>query len=202
MNSSLPELIDRRYAVGSRALTPGELRELLQASTWGSILGVIRLSRSYSEGLSLAVHLLNLNELYRAQFSAGDYMMQYVALYDLLLDMLDQCDMWEEFIAAYNHAWRDERLRRRCHKKHLKGEFGAEIAKGVVSETRCYVDVHTFWMYVSRMEVVQRKWARKVRGSAIGAMMHHTRADLTPDEVQRRQQWIARIFAEHAVKAE
>jgi hypothetical protein len=179
-----------------RPITYDQFKELLSYPTWNYFLQVIRMTRAYDKGLTAGIHLLNLNEEYKDRLTQEEYDNHIRLLYGLYLDMLDNLDRWDDFLVAFDQVWKDQRFVFRCHKKSLNEEFGDLLAKGVVSETEHYVYVHEFWLHILRKEVIERKIQRREQGRKLGNMYHHTREDLTPEEVAYRQRWLKDLIAD------
>jgi hypothetical protein len=179
-----------------RPITYDQFKELLSYPTWNYFLQVIRMTRAYDKGLTAGIHLLNLNEEYKDRLTQEEYDNHIRLLYGLYLDMLDNLDRWDDFLVAFDQIWKDRRFVFRCHKKSLNEEFGDLLAKGVVSETEHYVYVHEFYLHVLRKEVIERKIQRREQGRKLGNMYHHTREDLTQEEVAYRQIWLNDIITD------
>jgi hypothetical protein len=179
-----------------RPITYDQFKELLSYPTWNYFLQVIRMTRAYDKGLTAGIHLLNLNEEYKDRLTQEEYDNHIRLLYGLYLDMLDNLDRWDDFLVAFDQIWKDRRFVFRCHKKSLNEEFGDLLAKGVVSETEHYVYVHEFYLHILRKEVIERKIQKREQGRKLGNMYHHTREDLTQEEVAYRQIWLNDIITD------
>jgi hypothetical protein len=179
-----------------RPITYEQFKELLSYPTWNYFLQVIRMTRAYDKGLTAGIHLLNLNEDYKDRLAQEEYENHIRLLYGLCLDMLDNLDRWDDFLVAFDQIWKDRRFVFRCHKKSLNEEFGDLLVKGVVSETEHYVYVHEFYLHILRKEVIERKIQRREQGRELGNMYHHTREDLTQEEVAYRQMWLNDIITD------
>jgi hypothetical protein len=190
MKTNLPAFAETDLLRQDEPITYEQFRELLSYPTWNYFTQVIRTARAYDEGLCAGIHLLNLNVEYRDNLTQKEYDKHLRLLYHLCLDLLDKLDYWEEFLDAFSKVWADKRFVHRCHKKQLAGEFGELMAKGVVSETPHYVYLHGFWPHIHRKEVIERKIKRKAEGRKMGNMYHHTRDDLTPEEIYYRRKWL------------
>ena len=196
MVTNLPAFAETDLLRQGRPITYDQFRALLSYPTWNYFLQVICLTRVYDKGLTAGIHLLNLNEKYKDMLTQKEYDDHTRLLYSICLDMLDKLDRWDDFLVAFDQVWKDKRFVFRCHKKSLNEEFGDLLAKGVVSETEHYVYVHEFWLHILRKEVIKRKIQRREQGRKLGNMYHHTREDLTPEEVAYRQRWLKDLIAD------
>jgi hypothetical protein len=196
MVTNLPAFAETDILRQGRPITYDQFRELLSYPTWNYFLQVIRMARAYNKGLTAGIHLLNLNEEYKDRLTQKEYDNHIRLLYGLCLDMLDNLDRWDDFLVAFDQVWKDQRFVFRCHKKSLNEEFGDLLAKGVVSETKHYIYVHEFYLHILRKEVIERKIQRREQGRKLGNMYHHTREDLTPEEVAYRQRWLKDLITD------
>ncbi len=196
MGTNLPSLAKNDILRHGRPFTYDKFKELLSYPTWNYFLQVIRITRAYDKGLTAGIHLLNLNEKYKDRLTQEEYDNHIRLLYGLYLDMLDNLDRWEDFLIAFDQIWKDRRFIFRCHKKNLNEEFGDLLAKGVVSETEHYVYVHEFYLHILRKEVIERKIQRREQGRKLGNMYHHTREELTQEEIAYRKIWLNDIITE------
>ncbi|MCC5848187.1 MAG: hypothetical protein JJU29_08840 [Verrucomicrobia bacterium] len=196
MQTTLPAFAETDLLRQNQPITYKQFRELVSYPTWNYLTQVIRTARAYDEGLSAGIHLLNMNEEYKENLTQEEYDNHLRLLYHLCLDMLDKLDRWQDFLDTFSQVWLDKRFVYRCHKKQLDGEFGELMAKGVVSETPHYVYLHEFWPHVFRKEVIERKIKRQAKGCKMGNMYHHTKDDLTPEEISYRRKWLYDLIHE------
>jgi len=196
MESELPVFAKRDLLKRDRWISYEQFRKLLSYPIWNYFLQVVRLSRAYEESLGVGIHLLNLNEEYKNRLTQKEYDDHSLILCHLCLDMLDSLDRWDDFLVAFDQIWKDQRFIFRCHKKSLNEEFGDLLAKGVVSETEHYIYVHEFYLHLLRKEVIERKIQRREEGRKLGNMYHHTREDLTPEEIAYRKSWLKEVLTD------
>jgi len=196
MKTTLPVFAETDPLKRGRWITYEQFRELLSYPTWNYFLQVVRITRAYDEALGAGIHLLNLNEEYKNRLTQKEYDDHTRLLFHLCLDMLDNIDRWDDFLVAFDQVWKDRRFIFRCHKKSLNEEFGDLLAKGVVSETKHYIYVHEFYLHILRKEGIERKIQRREQGRKLGNMYHHTREDLTSEEVAYRQRWLKDLITD------
>lgn len=179
-----------------RPISYDHFKELSSYPTWNYFLKIIHITREYDKGLTAGIHLLNMNEEYKDRFSQKEYEDHIRLLYDLCLNMLDKLDRWDDFLVAFNQIWKDKRFIFRCHKKSLNEEFGDVLAKGILSETEHYIYVHEFYLHILSKEVIERKIKKRDQGRKLGNMYHHTKEDLTSEEISCRKMWLEDLITD------
>jgi len=173
-----------------RPISYEHFREILSFPLWNYFLRFIQITREYSKGLTIGIHLLNMNEEYKEKLSQKEYEDNIRLLYDLCLEMLNKLDRWDDFLSAFEQVWKDKRFVFRCHKNSLKEPFGDILAKGIISETKYYLYVHEFYLHIISKEIIERKVKRRNQGRKLGNMYHHTKEDLTTEEKFIRKRWL------------
>ncbi len=95
---------------GTSPLDLASYRAVMAKPTRHYLLHAVVATRSYKEGLDIAVLLLRFTEANRAKLSQDEYQTYFIFLNYFLLEMLDRMDRWEEYLEVWNRLLRDTKV--------------------------------------------------------------------------------------------
>ena len=162
---------------------------LLGEPTWSLLTQFVVTGRWYEEGLDLALALLACADRHRGLLSARDETRAGIALYTLVLDMLDRLDAWD----TYLDVWQQLRQRTAYTVQH-----GRDVATDpraqpyVLGRQGDRTHLHFLWYTDHRARLIARKVAQHRTGRPVGHLRHHPQSALSATELQRRLAWVAR----------
>ena len=164
-------------------------RTLLGEPTWSLVTQFLVTGRWYAEGLDLALALLACADGHRGCMSAGDEAHARIALYTLVLDMLDRLDAWD----TYLDVWQQLRQHTAYTVRHGRAAATDPRAQPyVVGRQGDRTDLHFLWYTDHRARLITRKVAKHRAGGPVGHLRHHPQSALSATELQRRLAWVAR----------
>ena len=164
-------------------------RALLGEPTWSLVTQFLVTGRWYAEGLDLALALLACADGHRGRMSAGDEAHARIALYTLVLDMLDRLDAWD----TYLDVWQQLRQHTAYTVRHGRAAATDPRAQPyVVGRQGDRTDLHFLWYTDHRARLIARKVAKHRAGGPVGHLRHHPQSALSATELQRRLAWVAR----------
>jgi hypothetical protein len=158
-------------------------------------------TRSYEAGLNLALDLLNFADDHKSLIGVKDYEVQARWFYELILDMYDRMDRWEEYMAL----WQQIRMNtsfsylspagepkktgfRRMDKWHRE-QWLCEQAN-VLQKDGENVRVHWLACTWDRKAIIERKLARKRAGKSADHLKHHPPEELSEKDIRERLDFV------------
>ena len=148
-----------------------------------------------NQDLGLRVILTRLASDCPPEISEEQHQGTLIKFYSFVLEILDELDLWEQYLWLWNRLRRNSRLTltysRRSKPLHGRRFLPFILGEGPQAQV---LDVHFLWVGSHRKEVIERKLQRKRTGKRVGNLLHKGRSA----ESQKRLQDWARLLVQWA----
>jgi len=165
---------------------------LLSYPNWNKVLQVIDYTRSYEVGLQTGLNILKILENNIDQIPSKKYKDYIKTIYLFILQNLDKLDLWEEYLSAWEGILKNTNLSM-TYSKESKKFHGKEFESFILSEDANYIYVNILWTLSHRKKIIERKLAKKKKGTKIGNLLHKKQEELSLKEIQERYNWIIKF---------
>ena len=185
------ELVLLTEAVSTRLDLP-RYRRIMSSPTWGCVTQAVVATRSYVAGLDAGLQLLQFTDDHIDELSPHEAAGNRMALYLLVLDMLDRADEWTGYLAAWDQI--------RTHTDYTvtyspDAKLAAtRMAPYIIRREPHVLHVHFLWLTSHRRAVIARKVQAQREGRRLGNRWHRPQDELSLGERRRRVQRLVAVF--------
>jgi hypothetical protein len=182
--------VDVRYVDDVHLLPKARMHRL-----FAQLLEALTAKPVGSQGQGLRVILTRLASDCPPEISEEQHESTLIRFYSFVLELLDELDLWEEYLWLWNRLRRNSRLTL-TYSRRSKPLHGIRFLPFILGEDpRAQVlDVHFLWVGSHRKEVIEKKLQRKRAGKKVGNLLHKKRST---ESKKRLQEW-ARLLVQWA----
>lgn len=183
---------DRTISPPKGWLSLERFRRLMKGGMWNFFLQYINYTRSYENGFQLAWILLRMQEEYQRLLTEKENETILVQVYSLLLNMLDKLDRWVDFLNAFDQLKTHTRLSTSGYYSNESRDFHLKrgAAPYILGDMPGGFKMNFLYYFERRRILLNKKLMKRRSGQKIGNLYHGTQEQLSPEELQRRIDWL------------
>jgi hypothetical protein len=177
-----------------------QFRQLFAKETccyWNHLWNIISYTKSYQQGIEIALTLLDKVERYKDSFNDKENECQLILIYSQFINMLDKADMWEDYLENWKII-KQKSIELKLGMEYSNSSRVFHLSRGgkdyFIGDTPSGFKLSFMYSQEERKKLIERKLDKAKGGKKIINYLHEQQEDLTAEEVKERYDWLINFF--------
>lgn len=164
---------------------------------WNQLWQIVNYTKSYKQGVEIALTLLDRFELYKAKFTQDEQERQLILICYQFLKMLDKADRWEDFLKNWEII-KEKSIKLKLGSEYSNSSREFHFSRGgkehFLRDTKNGFKLGFLYGMEKRRDLIKRKLEKSKKSKNIKNLKHEQQVDLTPEEIKERYDWLIKFF--------